>query len=123
MENGQQLVFVNEGDQIAGSAYSTLTGRSGIAVLSLATGTPKFSTIELIPTDANTEWGNAMTQSGGYDYIYGTDMNYVTNTWYGMKVARVPVGDTLDTNAWTYWNGSSFVPGKAMPPPLRAFRS
>jgi hypothetical protein len=119
MENGQQLVFVNEGNEISGSAYSTLTGRSGIAVLSLATGTPKFSTIELIPTDANTEWGNAMTQSGGYDYIYGTDMNYATDTWYGMKVARVPVGETLNTNAWTYWNGSSFVPGEsnAVTPP------
>jgi hypothetical protein len=113
MENGQQLVFVNEGTQISGSVYSTFTGRSGIAIFSLASGTPKLSSIELIPTDANTEWGNAMTQSGGYDYIYGIDMNYSTDTWYGMKVARVPVGETLDTSVWTYWNGSSFVPGES----------
>jgi hypothetical protein len=119
VENGQQLVFVNEATPVSGSGYSTFTGRSGIAIFSLASGTPKFSSIELIPTDANTEWGNAMVQSAGYDYIYGFDMNYQTDTWYGMKVARVPVGETLDTSEWTYWNGSSFVPGEsnAVTPP------
>lgn len=33
-----------------------------------------------------------MTQNGGYHYIYGLSMDTTLNIYYGMKVARVPVG-------------------------------
>ena len=39
----------------------------GIASFSLSSGQPTFTSVTLIPTDANTQWGNAVTQSGGYD--------------------------------------------------------
>ena len=113
MENGDQLVFVNEFAAVEGSLFDTYTGRSGIAVMSLSSGQPKLQSIDLLPTDADTQWGNAMTQSGGYDYIYGMSMNFTTDVFYGMKVARVPVGDSLDNTLWTYWNGGAWVPGES----------
>ena len=113
VENGQQLVFVNEGAAQPGSIYGTYTGRSAIAVMSLASGTPVFSSVAEIPTDLWTQWGNAVVQSGGYEYIYGVDFNTDANLWYGLKVARVPVGATLDFSKWTYWNDSSWVSGES----------
>ena len=35
-----------------------------------------------------------------------------------MKVARVPIGQTLNTGAWTYWNGSQWVAGEANAVPI-----
>ena len=113
MENGDQLVFVNEFAPVAGSLFDTYTGRSGIGVMSLSSGRPRLESIDLLPTDANTQWGNAMTQSGGYDYIYGMSMNFTADVFYGMKVARVPVGDSLDNARWTYWNGDAWVAGES----------
>jgi hypothetical protein len=52
-------------------------------------------------------------QSGGYNYIYGSDISSTLNAFYGMKVARAPQGDSLDINDWTYWNGSQWVSGEA----------
>jgi hypothetical protein len=113
MENGQQLVFVNEFAPVAGSLFDTYTGRSGIGVMSLRWGQPKFHSITLVSTDPTTQWGNAMTQSAGYDYIYGMSMNFTANQFYGMKVARVPVGDSLHDSQWTYWNGAAWVTGES----------
>jgi hypothetical protein len=113
MENGQQLVFVNELSPVSGTIYGTYDGRAAIAVMSLASGTPTFSSLENIPTDPTTQWGNALVQSGGYDYIYGIDFDTTAGIWYGLKVARVPVGNTLDFAQWTYWNGSSWVSGES----------
>jgi hypothetical protein len=113
MENGQQLIFVNEFAEVQGSLFENFVGRSGIAVMSLSSGEPVFSSTMPLPTDPVTQWGVAMTQSGGEDYVYGEAFNTATNTWYGMKVARVPVGSSLDTSQWTYWNGSSWLPGEA----------
>ena len=113
MENGQQLIFVNEFDPVQGSLFDTFSGTSGIAVMSLSSGGPEFSSLTPLPTDPVTQWGVAMTQSGGYDYIYGESYNTSTSVWYGMKLARVPVGSSLDTGQWTYWNGSAWVTGEA----------
>jgi hypothetical protein len=113
VENGKQLVFVNEGTAQAGSIYGTYTGRSAIAIMSLASGTPAFSSVVEVPTDTWTQWGNAVVHSGGYEYIYGIDFNTDADIWYGLKVARVPVGDSLDFSDWTYWNGSSWVSGES----------
>jgi hypothetical protein len=113
MEGGNEQVFVNEFVPVSGSLYDDFTGRAGIASFSLSSGQPTFSSITLIPTDANTQWGNAMTQSGGYDYIYGLSMNNATDTFYGMKVGRVPVGDSTDASDWTYWNGTGWAAGEA----------
>jgi hypothetical protein len=114
VEGGDQLVFVDEFAPVNGSDYDSFTGHSGIAVLSIpADGIPTFSSVVPVPTDANTQWGKAVMQSGGYNYIYGSDLNTSLNAFYGMKVARVPQGESLDTNDWTYWNGAQWVSGEA----------
>ena len=46
-----------------------------------ADGMPTLSSITLVPTDPDTQWGNAVMQSGGYNYIYGN---------YGDVPAGVP---------------------------------
>ena len=119
MENGLQLIFVNEFAPVAGSLFDTYTGRSGIAVMSLATGKPTFSYLTLVPSDPDTQWGNAVMQSGGYDYIYGIDST--PTDYYGMKVARVPTGDSLSTGDWTYWNGTQWVPGEGNAAPIQPY--
>jgi hypothetical protein len=53
-----------------------------------------------------------VTRTGAYNYIYGLDSNSVTGTFYGMKMARVPLGDSLVTSDWQYWNGSVWVAGE-----------
>ena len=113
MEGGAERIFVNEFAPVSGSLFDTFTGRSGIANLSLKSGRPAYTSVTLLPTDADTQWGNAFTQSGGYDYIYGLSMNFSTNVFNGMKVARVPVGETLDLGDWTYWTGSDWVAGES----------
>ena len=113
MENGDQLIFVNEFTPVNGSLFDDYTGRSGIAIMSLTSGKPTPYFIVLVPTDSDTQWGNALMQSGGYDYIYGLSMDNTTDKFYGMKVARVPVGTSLDTSQWTYWNGAGWVLGES----------
>ena len=113
VEKGDQLIFVNEMAPVPGSVFDTFTGKSGIAVMSLSTGKPEFSSVVPLPTDPVTQWGIAMTQNGGYFYVYGESFNTDSNIWYGMKVARVPVGSSLDTNQWTYWNGSGWLSGES----------
>jgi hypothetical protein len=113
VENGSQLVFVNEFAPVAGSDLDRFTGQSGIAVLSIpASGVPTYSSVTDVQADANTQWGKAVMQGGGYTYVYGSDLNTARNAFYGMKVARVPQGDSLDTNDWTYWNGTQWVSGE-----------
>ena len=113
MENGEQLMFVNGFAPVQGSLFDKFTGTSGIAVFSLSSGEPTFSSITPLPTDPVTQWGVAMTESGGYDYVYGEAFNTDTDVWYGMKLARVPVGSSLDTSQWRYWNGSAWMAGEA----------
>ena len=113
VENGVQLVFVNEFAPVSGSQYDRFTGHSGIAVMSIgANGVPTVASVTLVPTDATTQWGNALMQSGAYTYIYGDDFNAATDDFYGMKVARVALGNSLDTGAWQYWNGTQWVSGE-----------
>ena len=118
MENGSQLIFVNEFAPVSGSPFDMFTGRSGIAVMSLPYGVPVYNSMVAIPTDPNTQWGTAVMQSDGFDYIYGVDINLSENTYYGMKVARVSLGQSLETNGWAYWNGSAWVPGEANAVPV-----
>jgi len=118
VENGNQLVFVNEFSPVAGSEFDRFTGRSGIAVLRLpAGGVPTFSSVTPVPTDAFTQWGNAITQVDGYTYIYGTESNTTSGAFYGMKEARVAQGEALNLNDWQYWNGTQWVSseGSAVP--------
>ena len=112
--DGSQLVFVNEFAPVPGQELDRFTGHSGIAVLSLsAGGTPTYSSVVALPTDATTQWGNALMQDGGYSYIYGSDLNASANAFYGMKVARVAQGDALNGADWQYWNGTQWVSGEA----------
>jgi hypothetical protein len=113
VENGQQLVFVNEFAPVQGSVFSDYLGKSAIAIMSLSTGMPTFSSLVELPTDPTTQWGNTLFQSGGYEYIYGIDFNTTSNVWYGLKAARVPVGQMLNLSQWSYWNGSNWVAGES----------
>jgi hypothetical protein len=115
VENDDQLVFVNEFAPIAGnSSIAQFTGHSGIAIFSLQPdGMPVFDSVVPVPTDPNTEWGTAVTQSGGYTYVFGSDSDPASGqVFYGMKVARVAVGSSLLTDAWQYWDGAEWVSGE-----------
>ena len=119
VENGNQLVFVNEFSPVSGTVFDRFTGRSGVAVLKMsAYGVPTFSSVTLVPTDAFTQWGNAITQSDGYTYIYGTESNTTSGDFYGMKEARVVQGETLNINDWQYWNGTHWVSGETLAVPV-----
>ncbi len=119
VENGNQLVFVNEFAPVAGSQFDRFTGHSGVAVLRLpAGGVPTFSSVTPVPTDAFTQWGNATTQVDGYTYIYGTESNTTSGAFYGMKEARVAQGETLNVNDWQYWNGTQWVSGEGSAVPV-----
>jgi hypothetical protein len=107
--SGKQLVFVNQFALNPGSFFDEYTGNSAIVTMTIpSTGSqlPVFSSITPIPTDATTQWGNAMVATSTYDYVYG-------NASSGMKLARIPVGKTLIPSDWRYWNGSSWVTGEA----------
>jgi hypothetical protein len=118
VENGEQLIFLNEFGA-DGGAKLLFDGHSGIAVMSIpADGVPALTGVVPVPTDPDTEWGNAVMQSGGYNYIYGADINLSLDKFYGMKVARVPLGQSLDTAAWRYWNGSAWVVGESNAVPV-----
>ncbi len=124
VENDDQLVFVNEFAPIAGNtSIDQFTGHSGIAVFSLQPGgMPAFDSVTSLPTDPNTQWGTAVTQNGGYTYVFGSDTDPTSGqVFYGMKVARVASGSSLITDAWQYWNGVRWVSGERTrcpsPPP------
>jgi len=113
VEGGNQLIYVNEFAPVSGSG-DRFTGRSGIAVLSVSgSGMPSFSSITPLPTDPDTQWGNAVVQDASYTYVYGLDSDPTVGTFYGMKVARVPIGESLQSSDWTYWNGSQWMSGEA----------
>jgi hypothetical protein len=111
VENGSQLVFVNEFHPRHGP-FGLFTGRSGIAVLSLRGGTPSFTSLVSLPAGPRTQWGNAVQQVGSYTYIYGTVNDARGGKFYGMKLARVPSSASLHTGQWRYWNGSGWVVGE-----------
>jgi hypothetical protein len=112
VENGKQLVFVNEFVPHTGP-FERFTGRAAIAVLSLSpTGTPTLQSTTRLAGGALTQWGNAVLRGTSYTYVYGSVSNTVTGKLYGMKVARVPRGDSLLLHTWRYWNGSRWVAGE-----------
>jgi hypothetical protein len=119
VENGNQLVYVNEFARLPGSSYGRFIGNSGIAVLSLSGGdVPSYSSITSLPTDPDTQWGNAVVQDASYTYVYGLDSNPSSGAFFGMKVARVPRGQTLNVSDWTYWNGTQWQSGEANAVPI-----
>jgi hypothetical protein len=117
IEKGMQLVFVNEFSP--GNPFDQYTGRSGIAIMSIpADGMPTLSSVTLVPTDPYTQWGNAVMQSGGYNYIYGDYADVPIGEFLAMKVARVSLNQTLNTGSWQYWDGSTWVSGEANAVPI-----
>jgi hypothetical protein len=113
-ENGQQLIFGNQFIPGTNTTFEVFTGVSAVLALSIPTGgLPELSSVTDIPTDANTQWGNAVMQTGGYSYIYGSDSDTTSGAFYGMKLARVPIGKTLSSSSWQYWNGKSWVGSEA----------
>jgi hypothetical protein len=113
VENGTQLVYVNAFQPVSGNPDYQFTGQSGIAAMSLPPGgLPTLQSITPLPTDPDTTWGHAVLQTGSYVYVYGIVQDPSSGTYYGMKVARVPQGQSLETNQWTYWNGTSWLGGE-----------
>ena len=101
------------------TAYGQFTGRSGIAVLSLSgNGMPSYSSMTLLPTDPQTSGGTQSFRMAPTPISYGLDMNPSSATYVGMKVARVPRGQSLNTGAWTYWNGAQWVSGESNAVPI-----
>jgi hypothetical protein len=122
VENGQQLIFVNEFALVPGQFYATYTGNSGIAVMTIPPGgMPTYSSVTPVPTDPSTQWGNAVMNSGAYTYVYANWGNVPKGEFLAMKLARVPLGQSLDTSAWQYWNGSTFVSGEANAVPISSY--
>lgn len=112
VENGKQLIFVNDFD--SRNMFGYFTGNAGIAVMNApAGGLPTYSYVQALPTDSTTQWGNAVASDNTYNYIYGISSNPADGTFYGMKVARVVKGSTLKVSSWQYWNGSSWVSGES----------
>ena len=119
VENGEQLVFVNEDGPVSRSPFQQFLGESGIAVLSATLGPlPTYDTVVALPTDPDTQWGYALLQSGGYLYVYGTVTDAATGTFEGMKIARFVPGWCLETDAWQYWTGSGWALGEANAVPV-----
>jgi hypothetical protein len=113
VENGEQLVFVNEFVPHIGP-FERFTGRSAIAVLSLSPdGTPTLQSTTSLAGGSLDQWGNAVLHDASYTYVYGSVGGRTAGTFYGMKVARVPQGRSLHLRSWRYWNGSSWVAGEA----------
>jgi len=111
---GHQLIFVNEFDVPAGGQFGTFAGHSGIAVMRTpASGRPTLKSIVTLPTDSDTQWGNALLRSGGFLYVYGSDIDPTTHTIVGMKVARVASATSLQASRWTYWDGAGWVPSES----------
>jgi hypothetical protein len=123
VENGEQLIFVNEFSPPGpGQFYATYTGNSGIVVMTIpADGMPTYSSVTIVPTDPSTQWGNAVMNNGAYTYIYANWGDVPKGEFLAMKLARVPVGQSLDTSAWQYWNGSAFVSGEANATPISSY--
>jgi hypothetical protein len=116
MENGNQLVFVNEFAPVVGSEFDRFTGHSGIAVMSIGfNGMPTLRSVTPVPTDTSTQWGTALMQSGTYAYIYGSDFNAASNHFYGMRwrgcLSAAP-STRVPGNTGTGRNGSA---AKTMP--------
>jgi hypothetical protein len=111
VENGHQLVFVNEFHPRKGP-FASYTGRSGIAVLTLHKDTPSFSSIVSVPTSPHTQWGNAEMEQGPYMYVYGTTGGARGGRFRGMKLVRVSRDSSLHSGAWRYWDGSGWAPGE-----------
>jgi hypothetical protein len=101
VENNQQLIFVNEFNTAAGGLGDTYSGNSGIAVMDLpANGLPTYTSVMPIPSDSATQWGNGVMTDSKYHYIYGESGS-------GMKLARIPIGDTLTVSDWQYWDNTT----------------
>ena len=116
VENGQQLVFVNEYHELS-PGDDVPTGKSAIAVFSLPTsGLPRIPVAHRRPhrphRDDGPAMGNAMTHDATYNYIYGITANQVHNEGW-MNVARVPLNETATVSDWQYWNGTTWVSGEA----------
>lgn len=109
-EGNDQLIFVNEYTGPNGILTLSYTGQSGIAVMSVnGSSLPTPTSVTLLPKDPDTAWGSAIVTSGGYMYVYGADLDRTNHSVYGMKIGRMPVGDSTDVGAWTYWSGSAWV--------------
>lgn len=54
-------------------------------------------------------WGAAAAEVGDQLYLYGTSRPATGSFGFALRVARVPVDDVLDLDAYRYWDGSAWV--------------
>lgn len=115
VDGGRLFVFASSvtasGDDPPGF---TATGTS-VAEFDLPAGKdPVLRTIHGTPSagqpETEPQWGAAVTQHGGYTYVYGTqkvrqDLVFGRNVY----VARVPAGQIADLSAWRFWDGRSWA--------------
>lgn len=108
VENGRQLVFVNEFD--ASNMFGHFTGTNAIAVMNVPEGElPQFSHLVPLPKDAKTAWGRAIVPDGNFVFVYGTNHDAASGAFHGMKIARIPKGKMVSVEAWQYWDGADWV--------------
>jgi hypothetical protein len=102
----EQIIFVTE-YQILSPGDLSYDGTSAMALFSLpAGGLPTFQSTMVDSSVPTTMWGNAMTQSGPYTYIYGTELAHASGgAW--MDVARVRTDDVALPADWRYFSGLS----------------
>ena len=87
-QGSNQMIFVNEYSGQTGNLTESFTGRSGIAVMSLQpSGLPVLSSVVLLPTDPDTEWGQAIARNGAYMYVYGAVLNRAHHTVHDMRMS------------------------------------
>ena len=85
---------------------------SGIAVLSLSNGSlPAYSSITPLPTDADTTVGS--TRSSRTAPTPTSTGSTGSGRVLRHEGCRVPLGESLQTSDWTYWNGSQWVSGES----------
>jgi hypothetical protein len=78
-------------------------------------GTPQLLTVRDLGADdddpAKPEWGAATAVADGWLYVYGTARPNEPGVFgFSLRVARVRPDNILDTDRWTYWDGTRWQP-------------
>ncbi|MFC7485798.1 DUF4185 domain-containing protein [Knoellia sp. CPCC 206453] len=70
-----------------------------------------------VESPSQVNWGSASMVSGGYIYVYGTELPEGSAFGRSLRVGRSAVATADDKGTWQFWNGSVWRadPGKATP--------
>lgn len=116
-QNAQQIDLVTNGLYwIAGSTVANsnldvlLIGVDKLSITNLCMAVATLSLPNLQLVGLVTNLSSPGTDDFG-DFVKGDDGHYYI--YNGAKVARVPAGQLATDAAWTYWNGTNWVPNHA----------